>query len=148
MLPKYSPVFLALFHTAEASQDRRRPPGLGSVYRQEDMNLDSHPNAQRDRSRDQCSMTVDDDRLAFAGQRFSKTVGLDPNLQAHPRASSGFTSAWLGGHYVTCLCGVERKRSSYQIRTPDDTSFRLDEGDPSDLKFATIYEVVERPLNE
>jgi hypothetical protein len=43
-------------------------------------------------------MKVDDDGLAFTGQRFSKTLGLDPNLQLNLRASSGFASAVLGGH--------------------------------------------------
>jgi hypothetical protein len=43
-------------------------------------------------------MMVDDDGLAFIGQRFSKTLGLNPNLQAKPCASSGFTSSALGEH--------------------------------------------------
>ena len=106
--------------------------GQSTLIRQNDMNLDSHPYAQGDGSRDQCSMTVDDDGLAFTGQRFSNTLGLDANLQANPRASSGLTSAGLGGHYATCLCVVEG-RSSHQIRTPDDTSFCRMEADRSDL---------------
>src|ERR1035437_6798443 len=86
--------------------------GQTTIIRQDDMNLDSHPHAQRDGSRNQCPMTVDDDGLAFTGQRFSKTLGLDQNLQANPRASSGFTSAGLGGHYATCLCVVEERDPS------------------------------------
>jgi hypothetical protein len=40
---------------------------------------------------------VDDDGLAFTGQGFSKTLGLDPNLQLNSCASSGFTGV-LGLH--------------------------------------------------
>ncbi len=41
------------------------------------MNLDLHPHAQRDRSRDQCSMKVDDDCLAVASQMLPNTLSLD-----------------------------------------------------------------------
>jgi hypothetical protein len=43
-------------------------------------------------------MKIEDDGLAFTGQRFSDTLRLDPNLHANPRASSGFANHWFGGH--------------------------------------------------
>ena len=36
-------------------------------------------------------MSVDNDRLALAGQRFSNALSLDQNLHTNSRASSGFT---------------------------------------------------------
>ncbi len=43
-------------------------------------------------------MKVDNNGLGFAGQRFSNTFGLNPNLHANPCASSGFTSTVLERH--------------------------------------------------
>ena len=49
-------------------------------------------------------MKVDDDGLTFTGQRLSETLGLDPNLQLNPCASSGLASAVLKGFVATtCL---------------------------------------------
>jgi hypothetical protein len=72
--------------------------GQSTFIRQNDVNLDSHPNSQEDGSRHPCAMKVNDDGFAFTGQRLTKTPGLDPNLQVNPCASSGFTSAVVGGH--------------------------------------------------
>ena len=134
MPPKYFAVFLVRFHSAGRVRIDVDHLGQTPFIGQNDMNLDSRPDAQGDSSPDQCSMTVDDEGLAFTGQRFSKALGIDPNLQANPRASSGSRRAGLRAHYTTCLCVAERKRSAFpsNLNTPDDTSFSRIEAD-SDL---------------
>src|SRR6478735_6523661 len=72
--------------------------GESTLVRGNDMDLDSHPNAQRHGGRHPCSVKVDDDGLAFTHQRWVKTLGFDPNLQLNPCTSSGSASAVLGGH--------------------------------------------------
>jgi len=44
---------------------------------QNNANLDPHPHAQREKRGYQCSVKVDRDSLAFAGQRFSRPLSLD-----------------------------------------------------------------------
>ena len=57
-----------------------------------DMNRDFHPYAQRNGGHNQGTMEVDDECLAFAGQRFVDTKSLDPNFQTNPSALSRFMS--------------------------------------------------------
>ena len=50
---------------------------------QNNANLDPHPHAQREKRGYQCSVKVDRDSLAFAGQRFSRPLSLDCDLEAN-----------------------------------------------------------------
>src|ERR1700730_5478670 len=100
-LPKYSRVSLVRFHSAGASQDRNRPIdhlGQSTFICQNDMNLDCQPNPQRHAGRYPCSMKIYNNGLAFTGQRFSNALGLNPNLQRNPCASSRLTITVLEGH--------------------------------------------------
>jgi hypothetical protein len=66
--------------------------GCSALVCEADMNRDFHPYAQGDGSQNQCTMEVDDECLAFAGQRLVDTTGLDHNFQTNPSAPSRFTS--------------------------------------------------------
>jgi hypothetical protein len=112
------------------------------------MDLDSHPHTQGDGSRDQRTMTVDDDGLAFTGQRFSKTLGLDLNLHANPRASSGFMSTGFGGHYASAFASLKKEilsmKSGLQM-------IHLSAGSKLNILVSDrqwLDDVVERPVNE
>ena len=80
--------------------------GESTLIRKNDMNLDSHPDPQGDAGQDQRTMTADDDGLAVTGQKLSKTLSLDLNLHANPRASSGFMSTRFGGHYASAFASL------------------------------------------
>jgi len=112
MLPKCSVASLARFHNAGPVRIDPDHPGQSTLIGQNDVNLDSHPNSQRDGSRYPCSMKVNDEGLAFTGQRVSKALGLDPNLQLNPCASSQFTSTVLGSHL--CHLPLRRWRKSFR----------------------------------
>ena len=83
--------------------------GSSTFIRQKNMNFDSHPHAQWDSSRDQCSMEVDDEGLALASQRFCRTPGLDHNLQTNPSASSGFPNSWVEGRTPPAYALLRRR---------------------------------------
>src|ERR1019366_6094779 len=49
-------------------------PSRSTLIRQVDVNRDSHPTTQPNCGRDQCSVKVDDDSLAFARQSLSAST--------------------------------------------------------------------------
>jgi hypothetical protein len=63
-----------------------------------DVNPDFHAYAQYDGSKNQSAMEVDNECLAFGGQRFFHTMSLNLNFQTNPSAPSGFTGNWWCGH--------------------------------------------------
>ena len=64
--------------------------GFSAFVGERDVYQDFHSNAQYEGSQNQGTMEVDDERLAFARQRFAHPMSLDLNLQSDPSASSLF----------------------------------------------------------
>jgi len=64
--------------------------GCSTFVREKHANRDFHSYAQCDRSQNQGTMEVDDERLAFARQRLPDTLSLDHNSQTNSGAPSGF----------------------------------------------------------
>jgi len=54
--------------------------GKRTFVRQNDANLDLHADTQRNERGDQCSVKVDNDCIAFTGQRFTGALSNNPNL--------------------------------------------------------------------
>ena len=75
----------------------------GTFIRHDDVNLDHHSDTQRDAARNQCSVTVDDDGLAIAGERFSERLSHDHYLQRNASASSEITRKVRLGHTPPAL---------------------------------------------
>jgi hypothetical protein len=120
--------------------------GISIFARQVNMNLDPHPHAQSDRSRDQCSMKVDDDCLAFASQRFSNPLSLDHDPERNPSASSGFAkhgggkTSLLERHFLLHATGNAGK---YIVRVP---AHHMDRADDYDENYGKHYRVLRNVL--